>query len=107
MGRVDLGAILGQSLVTNRFVIDHPPAAVAVVQIGIAPQPRSDLDVDFGPRIQTRCRDDGAWAQVSRQATRSRLRDGSVPASDLIGTLRCAYHPVLQRNNGHLDFYLT
>lgn len=58
-------------------------------------------------RIQTRCRDDGAWAQAPRQATRSRLRDGSVPASDLIGTLRAAYHVVLQRNNGHPDRYLT
>jgi hypothetical protein len=38
---------------------------------------------------------------------RSRLRDGSVPASDLIGTLRCAYHLVLQRNSGHPDRYLT
>jgi hypothetical protein len=58
-------------------------------------------------RIQTRCRDDGEWAQASRQANRSRLRDWSVPASDLIGTQRAAYHVVLQRNNGHLDPYLT
>jgi hypothetical protein len=54
-------------------------------------------------RIQTRCRDDGALAQASRQANRSRLRDWSVPASDLIGTLRAAYHVVLQHNNGHPD----
>jgi hypothetical protein len=58
-------------------------------------------------RIQTRCRDDGARAQVSRQSNGSRLRDWSVPASDLIGTLRAAYHVVLQRNNGHPDRYLT
>ena len=54
--------------------------------------------------IQTRSRDD-AWAQAPRQANRSRLRDWSVSASDVIGTLRCAYHRVLQRNNGHPDRY--
>jgi len=56
-------------------------------------------------RIQTRWRDDGAWEQASRQANRSKLRDWSVPASDLIGTLRSAYHVVLQHNNGHPDRY--
>ena len=35
------------------------------------------------------------------------LRDWSVPASDLIGTLRLAYHVVLQRNIGQPDRYLT
>ena len=50
-------------------------------------------------RIQTRCRDDGAWAQVSRQSNRPRLAGLVGLASDLIGTLRAAYHVVLQRNN--------
>jgi hypothetical protein len=50
-------------------------------------------------RIQTRYRDDGARAQVSRQASRSRLRDWSARRAILIGTLRWAYHVVLQHNN--------
>ena len=58
-------------------------------------------------RIDTRRRDDGARAQVSRQSNRSRLRDWSARRAMLIGTLRWAYHVVLQRNNGHPDRYLT
>jgi hypothetical protein len=37
-------------------------------------------------RIQTRCRDEGARAQGSRQSNRSRLRDWSARRATLIGT---------------------
>jgi len=58
-------------------------------------------------RIETRCRDDGARAEGSRQSNRSMLRDWSARRAMLIGTLRWAYRVVLQRNNGHPDRYLT
>jgi hypothetical protein len=38
-------------------------------------------------RIQTRCRDDGARAQVSRQSNRSRLRDWSARRATAISRL--------------------
>jgi hypothetical protein len=60
-----------------------------------------------GDRIQTRCRDDGARAQVSRQSNRSKLRDWSARRAILIGTLRWAYHVVLHRNNSYPDLSLT
>jgi hypothetical protein len=39
--------------------------------------------------------------------TRSRLRDRTARRAILIGTLRWAYHVVLQRNTGQPDLYLT
>src|SRR5271168_4204483 len=53
----------------------------------------------------SRCRNDGARAQVSRQSNGSRLRDWSARRAILIGTLRRAYHVVLQRNNGDPDLH--
>jgi hypothetical protein len=53
--------------------------------------------------IQTRRRDDGARAQVSRQSLD--CRTGRPGAPILIGTLRQANHVVLQRNNDYPDRY--
>jgi hypothetical protein len=58
------------------------------------------------------------WARLvtKKNADRQALRDkqtgldcgtGRSRTSDLIGTLRAAYHVVLQRNKGHPDCYLT
>jgi hypothetical protein len=58
-------------------------------------------------RIQTRCRDDGARPRFRDNQNRSRLRDWSARRAILIGTLRWAYHVVLQRNTGQPDRYLT
>ena len=59
-------------------------------------------------RIQTRCHDDGARAQVFATIEQVSRTAGLVgPASDSHRTLSRAYHVVLQRNNGHPDLNLT
>jgi hypothetical protein len=55
-------------------------------------------------RIQTRCRDDGARARLRDKQTGLDCGTGQPRRrAILIGTLRWAYHVVVQRNNGDPD----
>ena len=86
-GRMLLLEVCAKRFPDVQFVIDHcgaafdAPRGKATIDDAITMARYPNVAYKWAriqpDRIQTRCRDDGAWAQASRQANRSRLRDWS------------------------------